>query len=264
MNRPLVRRRARRQVGILRRALAAGVAGGLAVALAAPAPAAVVAGGLAVALAASAPAAVAAASARRRQPVPPPSERTLEVLRVDCANHLGRREVTLFGNGTIRVRDGPLGKEWMGLAELGPDELQGVMRRLAAEDLADADHLPAGPGGDWVEKCAMTLELPGQRRQRFSYGRYDALPLSLSHVQAIAAELGAKVPGLHSTEQLPERYEPRIGDVVKRTDGTLYRIVNFTSDKKGVELDGLEQPIHLLVLKEQLRLEFVALMSRER
>lgn len=249
MNRPPVRRRARRQVGILRRALAAGVAGALAVALAAPATAAV---------------AVAAASARRRQPVPPPSERTLEVLRVDCANRLGRREVTLFGNGTIRVRDGPLGKEWMGLAELGPDELQGVMRRLAAEDLADADHLPAGPGGDWVEKCAMTLELPGQRRQRFSYGRYDALPLSLSHVQAIAAELGAKVPGLHSTEQLPERYEPRIGDVVKRTDGTLYRIVNFTSDKKGVELDGLEQPIHLLVLKEQLRLEFVALMSRER
>jgi hypothetical protein len=152
----------------------------------------------------------------------------------------------------------------MGLAELGPDELQGVLRRLAAEDLSDAAHLPAGPGGEWVEKCGVTLELPRQKRQRFSYGRYDALPLGLSHVLAIANELGSKVPGLHSSEQLPERFEPRIGDVLKRTDGALYRIVNFTSDKKGVELDGLEQPIHLLVLKEQLRMEFVGLVSRER
>jgi len=195
---------------------------------------------------------------------PEVSERSLEVLRLDCASRLGRREVTLFGNGTIRLRDGPIGKEWMGLAELGPDELQGILRRLAAEDLSEASHLPQGVVGDWVEKCDLVLELPGRKRQRFFYGRYDTLPLGLFQVQRIAEELGRKVAVLGDAEQLPQHYEPRLGDVLKRTDGMRFRVVNFTSDRKGVELDGLEEPLHLLVLKEQMHLEFVALVSRER
>ena len=192
------------------------------------------------------------------------SDRSIEVLRFDCASRLGRREVTLFGNGTIRLRDGPIGKEWMGLAELGPDELQGTLRRLGEEDLSDASHLPQGVVGDWVEKCDLALDLPGRKRQKFFYGRYDTLPLSLSRVQRVAEELAAKVAILRDVEQLPERYEPRLGDVLKRTDGMRYRVANFTSDRKGIELDGLDQPLHLIVLKEQMRMEFVGIVSRER
>ena len=47
-------------------------------------------------------------------------------------------------------------------------------------------------------------------------------------------------------------------------DGNRFRVVNFTSDRKGIELDGLDQPLHLVVLKEQMRMEFVAILSRER
>jgi hypothetical protein len=199
-------------------------------------------------------------------PAPPPaSERSIEVLRLDCFNRLGRREVTLFGNGTIRLRDGPVGKEAMGLAELGPDELAGVLRRLGNEDLSEVWDMPQGVVGDWVEKCDLVLELPGKKRQKLSYGRYDSLPLAVSRIRRLAEELGAKVAMLRDTEQqLPEHYEPRLGDVLKRFDGNSFRIVNFTSDRKGVELDGLVQPLHLIVLKEQLRLEFIALVSRER
>lgn len=198
------------------------------------------------------------------QPVAPPSERLVEVLRLDCASRLGRREVTLFGNGTIRLRDGPIGKEWMGLAELAPEELAGTLRRLAQEDLTDASRVPPGVAGDWIEKCDLVLELPGQPPRKFFYGRYDPLPLGLYHVQRLAEELAGKVAVLRGAERLPERYEPRLGDVLKRTDGSHYRVVNFTSDRKAVELDGLDQPLHLVVLKEQMRLEFVAIVSRER
>jgi hypothetical protein len=152
----------------------------------------------------------------------------------------------------------------MGLAELGPDELQGTLRRLAAEDLSEVSHLPQGVVGDWIEKCDLVLELPGQKRQKFFYGRYDTLPLALFHVQRVAEELASRVAVLRDAQQLPESYQPRVGDVLKRTDGTRYRVVDFTSDRKGVELDGLDQPLHLLVLKEQMRMEFVALVSRER
>jgi hypothetical protein len=193
-----------------------------------------------------------------------PSNRSIEVLRLDCASRLGRREVTLFGNGTIRLRDGPIGKEWMGLAELGPDELQGTLRRLGEEDLSDASHLPQGVVGEWVEKCDLALALPGGKRQKFFYGRYDTLPLGLFRVQRVAEELAAKVALLRDVEALPEHYEPRLGDVLKRTDGMRYRVANFTSDRKGIELDGLDQPLHLIVLKEQMRMEFVGIVSRER
>jgi hypothetical protein len=193
-----------------------------------------------------------------------PSDRSSEVLRLDCASRLGRREVTLFGNGTIRLRDGPIGKEWMGLAELGLEELQGTLRRLADEDLSDASHLPPGVVGDWIEKCDLVLELPGRRRQKFFYGRYDPLPLGLFHVQRVAEELAAKVAVLRDADQLPARYEPRLGDVLRRTDGSRFRVVNFTSDHKGVELDGLDQPLHLIVLGEQMRMEFVGIVSREK
>jgi hypothetical protein len=198
------------------------------------------------------------------QPATPPSERLVEVLRLDCASRIGRREVTLFGNGTIRLRDGPIGMESMGLAELAPEELAGTLRRLAQEDLSDASRLTPGVTGDWVEKCDLALELPGKPPRKFFYGRYDPLPLGLYHVQRLAEELGAKVVMLRGAERLPERYEPRLGDVLKRTDGSHYRVVNFTSDRKAVELDGLDQPLHLVVLKEQMRLEFVAIVSRER
>jgi tRNA nucleotidyltransferase/poly(A) polymerase len=205
----------------------------------------------------------AAAAPLPDQGAPEASDRSHQVLRLDCASRLGRREVTLFGNGTIRLRDGPVGKEWMGLAELGPEEMRGMLKRLAEEDLDAGGTLSSGVAGDWIERCDLVIDLPGKARQRRSFGRYDTLPLGVSKVRRIAEELGGKVRSTNDTDRLPTGYEVRVGDVLKRADGNDYRVVSFTSDGKGVELDGLAQPLRLIVLREQLRLEFVALLSRE-
>ncbi len=242
-------------------ALAAGGAGSLGVAAAGSRPTAMTP----ASMSRTAPPATVAPAAPRQTAAPPLSDRSLELLRLDCATRLGRREVTLFGNGTIRLRDGPVGREWMGLAELGPDELQGTLRRLAAEDLSDAAEQPRGVTGEWVERCDLVLDLPGDRRRTARFGRYDALPLGLAHVRQIAEELGARVAVLReNNEALPERYEPRLGDVLKRFDGNLFRVMNFTSDHKGVELDGVEQPLHLIVPNDLVREQFTVLVSRER
>lgn len=211
-----------------------------------------------------APARAAPLASTPAEPTPLVSVRSLEILRLDCANRLGRREVTLFGNGTVRLRDGPPGKEWMGLAELGPDELEGVLRRLSEEDLEDSVRLAPGVQGDWVEKCMLALELTGKRPRVIHFGRYDSLPLSLSRVVRVAEDLAAKVHDLKGSERLPQDYEARPGDILKRTDGQLFRVVGFTSDKKGVELEGVDEPLALYVLREEMRREFVALVSRPR
>lgn len=188
-----------------------------------------------------------------------PADRTREIVRYDCGNALGHREVTLFGNGTVRIRDGERGKELMGLAELNPDQLQGALNRLQAEDLSE-DRVEKGIQGDWIERCELRLELPGKPLQTFRFGRYDQLPLHLSRVLLVVGDVAAEVGDVRGKEELPVGYEPRPGDVLKRVDGQRFRIRAFTADKKGVELQGIDAPLTLFILRDQLRQEFVALI----
>ena len=190
--------------------------------------------------------------------------RGFEVLRYDCANELGRRELTLFLNGTIRLRDGPLGKEAMGLAELNPDERDGALNRLAEEDLSEAKRLPSGVSGRWIERCTLTLHLPGKEIQVFRFSHYDVLPLAVSRIVRVAEDMAAKVPDIKGSEELPVNYQPRVGDVLKRVDGNLYAIHNVSEDKQGIELQGVVQPLTIYIRKDHLRLEFVALVKRAR
>jgi hypothetical protein len=190
--------------------------------------------------------------------------RSTEVLRLDCANTLGRREVTLFANGTIRLRDGKPGEELMGLAEVGPEEYEGFVERLKGENLSEVGRLPTGVEGEWVEQCMLALDLPGRAPRVIHFGRYDTLPLPLSRLLQISQDMAAKVTTLEGTERLPDDYEPRLYDVLRRVDGNLYRVIAFTVDGKGVELHGVYQPLAIYVQRDQFRMEFEALVSRRR
>ncbi len=190
--------------------------------------------------------------------------RSIEVLRLDCSNSLGRREVTLFGNGTIRVRDGKPGEELMGLAEVGPEDYQAFVERLKAENLSEVGRLPSGVEGEWIEKCVLSLDLPDRAPRLIHFGRYDTLPLTLSRLLQVGQDIAAKVIILEGTVRLPEDYEPRLYDELRRVDGNLYRVIAFTVDGKGVELHGVFQPVAIYVQRDQFRMEFTALVSRRR
>jgi hypothetical protein len=195
-------------------------------------------------------------------------DRSTEILRYDCLTDTTRREVTLFANGTIRLRDGVIRHEWMGLAELGPDEMTGYLNRLAGEDLSQERSPERGVEGNWIERCELKLQLPGKPLQSYRFGHYDPLPLNLSRVVRIVKELEEKVQVLREAEgkqELPVDYEPRPGDVLKRLgDGALFRIVAFTGDSKGVELQGIDLPLQMFVPKDQMRQNFTAVVSRGR
>lgn len=192
------------------------------------------------------------------------SLRSTELLKLDCGNQLGRREVTLFGNGTVRLREGPRDRGDLALAELGPDALGAYLRRLEGEDLSEVGTLERGIEGDWIERCDLALALPGRPFRSFRYGRYDTLPLALSRVLSVVEEIAAEVVEPGAAERLPEGYEPQPGDVLRRLDGQLFEVIAETSDHKGIELWGVDQPFTLYVLRAKLRDEFVALVSRRR
>lgn len=191
--------------------------------------------------------------------------RSIEVVRYDCTTDRTRREVTLFANGTIRLREGWIGDEWMGLTELGPDELQAYLNRLGGEDLSESPNPEKGVEGAWIERCDLRLQLAGKPLKTYHFGHYDPLPLNLSRVVRIAEELVEKVPVTKDKDELPAGYDPRPGDVLKRVgDGALFRIVAFTADNKGVELQGVDLPLEVYVPRDQIRQAFTALVSRDR
>ena len=108
------------------------------------------------------------------------------------------------------------------------------------------------PEGAWIERCELRLQLPGKDLQTYHFGQYDPLPLNLSHVVRIAEELEKKVPVVKERDDLPANYEPRPGDVLKHAgDGNRFRVVSFTSDNKGVELEGIDQPVEMYITKDK-------------
>jgi hypothetical protein len=191
-------------------------------------------------------------------------DRSTEVLRYECRTDEVRRETTLFANGTIRLFRGQIGNESMGLTELGHDALQGYLNRLSQEDLTNVTSPVPGPEGAWVEHCTLRLQLPGKELESFEFGPFDPLQINFAHVLQIAQELEKKVKIVKDKDELPADYDPRPGDVLKRIgDGLRFRIVAFTGDQKGIELEGIDQPLEIYIAKGDVRKKFTTLVSRQ-
>lgn len=189
--------------------------------------------------------------------------RSIVLLRLECHSDLGRREVTLFQNGTVRVREGPSGQEALLLGEYGPDEVAAFVRRLAEIDLSETDRSESTPSGAWVESCRLELrDQRGEAPSHFDFGRYGSHSLALSAALRVVDDV-ARRAGLESgRDGLPAGYQPRPGDRLERQDGALFEVVGFTADGKGVELIGVLQPITLYLPITDLRQSFVRLEKK--
>ncbi len=204
--------------------------------------------------------------------------RATPVLSRECTSDLGRETLTLFWNGTIRLRtelrsepgtDLHRGAErrerktWLG--ELAGDELEAYVARVRAESLREVESSRRGVVGSWVERCELVLtEEPAAPARRYAWGRYDALPLGLRRVLDVVEDLALRVdrtvPPIEAPS-LPVDYQPRVGDVLRRHDGAEFRIVAFTGVGGGIELVGRDQPLVIYVLTAELRRSFVAVVK---
>ncbi len=189
--------------------------------------------------------------------------RTQEAARLTCSSDLGRSDVTLFGNGTVRSRRWDAqGELTMMLAELSPEDLAGFLARLAAEDLSEVATQRGGTAGEWLETCALDLALPGDSERHVEFGGLDTLPLTLARAVGIVRELQVVADQRRPVETLPPDYTPTRGDVLLRQDGGRYQVEGLTSDGRAVELLGLDQPLTLYVALESLRGEFRRVVAR--
>ncbi|MDY7095256.1 MAG: hypothetical protein SX243_19945 [Acidobacteriota bacterium] len=209
--------------------------------------------------------------------------RTRELARLDCTSDIGREEITLFANGTVRLREASVRQETfatsdlgasfeapgettrMFLGELTPEQLATYVTRMGRIDLSETDARYGGVvGGEWVDRCRLDLALPDHPQRSITFGRFDSLSLALSRVVSVVEELPRHVHREEGIQRgIPTDYEPEIGDVLRRQDGNLFEVVLFTTDGLGVELQGLGQPVSMIVSFEDLRREFERLVSSE-
>ncbi len=201
----------------------------------------------------------------RGEPSPSLDPRSIEVLHYACGNEDGYRDVTLFGNGTLRVREGPWDDQELFLEELSPEALNQILRVLrGVYSEADLDPIRT-PLGDGVsvkgsDRCEVSLRLPRQQEPlKYTFSSYDIPPLRITRLIQIAEDLAEDARPTAPPERLPTGYEPVFGDILRSVDGELFKVLRPTADKTGLELEGLDQPVRIFVKLEDLREAFVAL-----
>ncbi len=201
------------------------------------------------------------------EPEPPPERdlRTVEVLREECRTAYDRRELTLFANGTIRLRQGPPGAERLRLGEIGREEVEALEARIAELDLSETDPAESAVTGDWVERCRLDLAPAGARSRRFEYGRLGTHSLALGRLLGWVAELvEVAARASDAPREIAADYRPRPGDLLERADGELFEVVGPTADGEGVELVGVRLPLTLYLRIAALPSEFVRRVERRR
>ncbi len=189
------------------------------------------------------------------------SPRTIERLKLTCGSVISHRDVTLFANGTVRVRSGLGEDRRMWLHELREDELEAFVARLLEPTRNETEAEYDSVVGEWVDNCLLALDLPGQRPAEYSFGQFDSVSLDLQRVIRIAREIESlvdeSVPA-SGEERLPMSYQPQIGDMLRRGDGSLFRVRSLSVDGLGVELEGVRLPITIYATLDDVRRKFVA------
>ncbi len=189
--------------------------------------------------------------------------RSVELLRHACTSEIGGSELTLFANGTLRLRESvPDEEPRMRLAELGRAELAAYLTRLGEEDLSEAETRGAEASGEWVERCDLRLQLSGRPERRFRFGRMDTVPLALGRLLQVVEDLRIEVEERAPRSRLPQDYEPRPGDTLRRVDGVLFEVVAYTGDGAGLELEAADRSLVLYIPVAALRDEFEELVGR--
>lgn len=196
---------------------------------------------------------------------PPVDARSQELVREACRSQLGLRELTLFANGTVRLREGPSDDPEMWLAEMGPDEVVAFERRIAGIDLSETESSYAGPDGDWVESCRLVLtDRKGGAARELRYDRYATGDLALDNLRRIVADLLELARERPTAVGYPREYEPRFGDRLLRADDIEFVVIGRTSDGRGVELESADGLLSVIVAVEDVKTLFPTFLSAGR
>ena len=194
--------------------------------------------------------------------------RSTELFRYQCSSALERRDVTLFANGTVRLRQGPWKEQELYLAELTREELERRIDQLrgiqASADRAEFEPPAGAPSGDWVVECEIHLALPGVEPVEFDFSTLDVTPLVVSRLIHVAERMAKSTRTPARVDRLPPDYQPRPGDVLQTAKGARYRVRILLNDGLLVEVDEIGTPLMMILPVAELGKTFTVLEPESR
>lgn len=205
----------------------------------------------------------------RPLPLPKVAEpRTWELFRQSCSSPLGKRELTLFLDGTIRLRVRDQEGQDIRLGELPAEPLARTYANLRATQLGigreGKEWTQPSQGrslaGEFLQECEVHLQLPGLEVKNFLFTPMEITPLWLGQLRQLAEELAERTEKLVHAG-LPKDYEPQHGDLLRRRDGVIFRFVGKTSDQKAWMVEQVGQPITTYYSVDDLNELFVAVVE---
>lgn len=187
------------------------------------------------------------------QPLPIPKvadPRSWELFRHRCGGRLGSRELTLFLDGTVRLRVHDQQGDEVRLGQIEEGQLVRTYGRLQAlqegigRDGKEWSQGAAGRGigGEFLEDCEAELRLPESEKKLFRFSPLEIPPLWLGQLRQLAEDLAGETEPLQH-RGLPKDYQPRYGDLLRRRDGVVFRYVGSSSDAKAWILEQVGQPL---------------------
>ena len=132
--------------------------------------------------------------------------RSQVVLESDCMTEASRRQITLFANGTVRMRDGLGATRTMRLVELGDVELRAYQNRLRDIRFDDLAPHSSGMEGSLVERCKVEVAPPESETLLFEYGQFDTIPLGLKHVLLLIEDLVVEFESVREAREASESW----------------------------------------------------------
>lgn len=191
------------------------------------------------------------------------------LFRHSCESHLGEREVTLFLDGTIRLRlEDPEGEE-TNSGSLKPENVARTYSTLKSIQTAIGDQdqknwsrftQPGGITGELLRRCEIYLNLPDLAPEIFHFTTMEGGPLWLEQLRLLSEELGDRtVKQIY--RGLPAAYRPKFGDLLRRRDGAVFRFVGMTSDKKAWMVEQVGQPTTTYYSAEEISQVFIGLVD---
>ncbi len=194
--------------------------------------------------------------------------RSWELFLHSCSNAFGKREITLFLDGTVRYRVRDQGGEEVRLGELDSKGLALIYRRLHQVQSSigregkfwTKSSGERGLSGEFLQDCVVDLHFPGTDKAQFLYSPVEVTPLWLGQLGQIAENLSERAEPL-MRRGLPMDYQPRHGDLLRRRDGAVFRFVGVTTDKKAWMMEEVGQPTTNYYPVEDIDTLFVALVK---
>lgn len=191
-----------------------------------------------------------------------------ELFRHFCGNTLGRRELSVFLDGTLRFRVRDKSGDEVKLGELSSatltriySQVRETIRGLGREDRIWLQNPgQRGFSGELQQVCGIDIRLPDEPIKSFRFSPMEITPLWLGQLRQLAEELSERAEPLTSNG-LPQGYAPRFGDVLRRRDGILFRFVGLTSDGKAWMVEQIGQPVTTYYPASEIGTLFIALVE---